>query len=196
MTRPLPKTAILSEILALGMAACTVIVSGCSVGAACGRARGKASPTVTVCDLFRNLQAHRETLVAVRGIYWFGLRQSCSERFTTGAHDWPSALSLAYQGSARAGERVPAGADAESWRRFEDVIKREARAGHREEIWVTVVGRLRCPPSYIAQDGRVVGGYGHLGSLPAELVVERVYDIEVRPTATYDYGEILRRGER
>jgi hypothetical protein len=34
----------------------------------------------------------------------------------------------------------------------------------------------------------VVGGFGHLGAFPGEIVVEQVFDVVVSPNATYDYG--------
>jgi len=36
-----------------------------------------------------------------------------------------------------------------------------------------------------------VGGYGHLGSFAAELVVKRVYDVLIRSTPTYNYGQMV-----
>jgi hypothetical protein len=53
-------------------------------------------------------------------------------------------------------------------------------------------GEVRAPKEYIRKDGSVTGGYGHLGVFPAELVVERVSEISVVPTPTFDYAELLR----
>jgi hypothetical protein len=83
--------------------------------------------------------------------------------------------------------------DDKSWENLELFVRQEARAGKREEIWVTVTGMLRAPASYVRKDGKVVGGYGHLGGYPAQLVVKNVLDISVRKNRTYDYRELLRR---
>ncbi len=54
---------------------------------------------------------------------------------------------------------------------------REARAGFRREIRVTAVGVLETIGT--RQDGSVFGGFGHLGAYPAQLVVQRVADVEI-----------------
>ena len=66
------------------------------------------------------------------------------------------------------------------------------KQGLDEEIWVTVVGMLRAPESYVRKDGQVVGGYGHLGGYPAQLVVKTVVNIAIKERPTYDYRELLR----
>jgi hypothetical protein len=82
--------------------------------------------------------------------------------------------------------------DQKSWDELDALVLREAKAGHREEVWVTVVGLFQAPQAYILEDGHVVGGYGHIAVFPAELVVERVLGTIIRRTRTYDYRELLR----
>jgi hypothetical protein len=83
--------------------------------------------------------------------------------------------------------------DHPSWGELSRVVIRLGEEGRRAEVWATVVGQLR-GPYRIARPGKVNAGfYGHLGVYPAELVVKRVTDIEVRPTPTYDYRAILPR---
>jgi hypothetical protein len=148
---------------------------------------------VTICELLKNVQAYRGKVVAVRGIYWYGLRQSCAEPLVTGGHAWPSALNLVDTAAARSEAETPAfKTDRSSWDRLDELVVREAKAGQREEIWATVVGFVRAPVTYI-RDGKVVGGYGHLGAFPAELVVEHISDVSIMPAPTYDYRELLRR---
>jgi hypothetical protein len=70
---------------------------------------------------------------------------------------------------------------------------REGKAGHRGEIWATIIGLVDAQATYVRPDRAVVLGYGHLGAFPAELTVKRVVDIVVKSTPTYDYGEMRRR---
>src|SRR4051794_38134957 len=53
--------------------------------------------------------------------------------------------------------------DQNTWDELGKLVIKEGPAGHREEIWATFTGVLRAPKSYIMAEGRVVGGYGHLG---------------------------------
>ncbi len=47
-------------------------------------------PVIDVCSLFNDIGKYHGKIVAVRGIYWFGLRQNCARTFTTGTHVWPT----------------------------------------------------------------------------------------------------------
>ena len=80
--------------------------------------------------------------------------------------------------------------DHESWDTLDRLVIREGKAGRREEIWATMTGELRAIE--IFKDGRVIGGYGHLGAFAAELVVHRVFDVEIKANPTYDYRTMLR----
>jgi hypothetical protein len=148
---------------------------------------------LTVCGLLKDLPSYRGKLVVVTGIYWDGLRQHCPEALVTGGHPWPSALSLVDSHFPAGGDEA-AGfeTDHKSWADLEALVLREARAGHREEIWVTVIGQIRAPTSFVRGDGQVVGGYGHLGVLPGQLVLKRLVSTSIKPVPTYDYGELLR----
>ena len=71
-------------------------------------------------------------------------------------------------------------------------VEGEAKAtGKRFEIWVTVVGRLRTRVKRSC-DWKSVGGYGHLGAFPAQIIAESMRDIEVRvnPKSPYDYANM------
>jgi len=68
---------------------------------------------------------------------------------------------------AAPGEVAAFTTDSKSWDQMEQLVQREARAGWRGEIWVTVVGMIRAPESYVGKNGQMVGGYGHLGGYPA-----------------------------
>lgn len=152
------------------------------------------SQPIFICDLLKNVQLYRGKMVTVTGIYWRGLRQTCTEPFSTGGHEWPSAIF--FVGSdfvAGTDESVAFETDERSWEDLDEIVIREAKAGRREEIWATMTGKLLAPESYLRKDGRVVGGYGPLGVFPAQLVVERIVDVEIKPNPTYEYREMLRR---
>ncbi len=179
--------------------------SGCAIAllavALCGCTRGRVTQEVrktsnpepiSVCELLENVTRYRSKMVSIRGVYWYGLRQSCPEPFVTDGHRWPSAVNLVDSGSPLLEPGVASFAtDRQSWDQLDEVVLREARAGHREGIWVTVTGMIQAPASYLREDGQVVGGYGHLGVFPAELVVERVSDILIKADPSYDYREFL-----
>jgi len=114
---------------------------------------------MTVCDLSRDYTAHRGGLVVVRGVYFNGLSQQCTQTCATGL--WPSFVDLI--GNARADSSWAALAEAEG------TAEREAKQGRRVEVWVTVRGKLnardhRSPVGPC--DGVVNSGFGHLGGFP------------------------------
>lgn len=152
-------------------------------------------PATTVCDLLGNLPAYNGRVVKVRGIYWNGIRQTCTKPLTTSGHTWPSAVNLV-ESSEPTNEARIITTDHESWDKLDTIALRTAQAHRKAEIWVTVMGRVRAPTSFVRKDGRVVGGYGHLGVFPAELVVAHVSEIEVRSNPTFDYGQLLNSGGR
>lgn len=153
--------------------------------------RKSSVPTpISVCELFLNLTSYRHKLVAVRGIYWYGLRGPCQESFVTANHRWPKALNLtATQDSNATGLALPFQTDHASWDELDRAIRRQAAAGRRAEIWVTVVGFVEAPERYVRTDGQVVGGFGHLGVFPAQLIVKHVADVVIQLRPTYNYGD-------
>jgi hypothetical protein len=162
----------------------------------CGRSRvtDLASPSkvISVCDLFDNLPSYRGKMVAVRGVYnYYSLGQNdCSRPFVTGSRRWASALDMVGSHSAAfEGEPVPFTTNQQSWDNLDNTCIREGQLGHRVVIWATVVGEVRAPERYVLPSGAVVLGYGHLGALPAEIVIRRVVNVEVKPdpASKYDY---------
>ena len=135
---------------------------------------------LSVCELSRDYAKFRDKVVAVRGVYYYGLRQDCRERCATGL--WPSFMD------------VEGGRDG-VWDELTKTlfsVEGEAKAtGKRFEIWVTVVGRLRTRVKRSC-DWKSVGGYGHLGAFPAQIIAESMRDIEVRvnPKSPYDYANM------
>jgi hypothetical protein len=139
--------------------------------ASCGQ-QARVS-VMTVCDLSRDFTAYRNRVVAVRGVYFQGLRQQCSQTCATGP--WPSFVDLV--GSGGEGDAT--------WTELakaERTAEQEARHGRRVEVWVTVRGTLktrerRSPAGPC--DGGVSGGFGHLGTYPAQIIAEAFSDVQV-----------------
>src|SRR5689334_13041470 len=94
--------------------------------ASCGQQPSIA--VMTVCDLSRDFTAHRGRLVAIRGVYFEGLRQRCPQTCATGP--WPSFVDLV--GSDAAADSIWADVAA-----AEGTAEREAKQGRRVEVWVT-----------------------------------------------------------
>jgi hypothetical protein len=143
--------------------------------------------TRSVCDLSRDYAAYRDKFVAVRGVYYDGLRQTCLQKCADGP--WPSFLHLV-------------GDSGDVWdavEKAERTVELEAKKGNRLEVWVTAVGTLRTMVRRSRlgpcdKAGSRYYGYGHLGAFPAELQVKRFIDIEVKanPSSPYDYSNIYR----
>jgi hypothetical protein len=161
---------------------------------ASSRQQAIVRPLMTICELLKNPSTYRGKLVTVTGIYWYGLREPCREPLVTGNRTWPTVIDFAHSDILGAsGEAIAFATDSKSWDHLQLFVRQEARAGRREEIWVTVVGMFRAPESYVNKDGQVFGGYGHLGGYPAQLVLKTVLDISIKNNPTYDYRELLRR---
>jgi hypothetical protein len=143
---------------------------------------------ISVCDLSRDFTAYRDQIVAVRGVYFYGLRQACPQ--TCAAGPWPSFVDLV--GSDTASEAIWADVQ-----KAERNAEQEGKQGRRVEVWVTVKGRLETrerrspvgPCDMVAK-----GGYGHLGVFPALIVVQVFQDVQVvpNPDSPYDYSGIYR----
>jgi hypothetical protein len=166
----------------VGLLVAVSVTSGC---------RPQRRPEVlTVCDLSKDFAAYRDKVVAVKGIYYWGLRQACPQKCAAGP--WPSFLDLT--------GTVSSGSEA-SWVALEKVaqtVELEAKNGKRLEIWVTAVGQLRTRArrSPLGPCNKIGSGwypgYGHLGAFPAQLVVRQFRDIQVKtnPESAYDYGHM------
>jgi hypothetical protein len=169
-----------------------VVMAGCS--------RQSHTPVViSVCDLSRDFSAYNGKIIAVRGVYFSGLRQNCPESCATGP--WPSFVDLVGTDNRLPGEPPFGFTDADgTWVSVDSaqrIAEREAKQGRRVEVWLTVTGRL-CASAYRSPVGpcdRVVNsGWGHLGIFPAQMVVKTFSQIEVvpNPHSPYDYSKIFR----
>jgi hypothetical protein len=142
---------------------------------------------MSVCDLSNDFPGNRDKVVNVRGVYWYGLDQKCSQKCTDGVV-WPSFINL------KGGSDADSAALGKALREVEAEAK---RTGKRFELWVTVVGRLqtsvkRSPLGPCDEGSWRRAGYGHMGSFPAQITVESLRDIEVRenPQSPYDYAHM------
>jgi hypothetical protein len=144
------------------------------------------SPAVnSVCEVSRDYAKVRDELVAIRGVYYYGLREECEQKCASGL--WPSFINLE-------GGREGVWNDLA---KTANQVEREAKAtGKRFEIWVTVIGRLqtRAKPSRRGPcDKKSWGlGYGHLNVFPAQITVDSFRDVEVKvnPRSPYDYANM------
>jgi hypothetical protein len=162
---------------------CLLLISGMISG---GQPR-QSPPVVTLCRLSRDYGAYRDRQLAVRGVYYYNLREACPMTCATGP--WPSFLYLS-------------GGDDSVWEaltKTERAVETEAKKGKRFEILVTVHGRLktrarRSPSSPCDRMGSGYYGYGHLGAYPAELAVDSFSDIQVieNRNSPYDYANMYR----
>jgi hypothetical protein len=158
-----------------------IVVAGC----------GQPPPhlkVMTVCELSRDFTAYRNGVVAVRGVYFYGLRQECAQ--TCATRPWPSFVDLV--GSDASGDAIWADLS-----KAERTAEQEAKHGRLVEVWVTVSGKLNASErrSLIGPCDRIVNsGFGHLGVFPAQIVAESFRDVQVipRPDSPYDYGHIYR----
>jgi hypothetical protein len=131
-------------------------------------------------------------MVTMSGVYWDSL-QPCRPPLVIGGVRYPYAINLTGSGTAaREGMPVPFTTDQKGFEDLQFLEMREARAGRREAICVVIRGLVHA--AHVRGDGRVFGGYGHLGALPAELVVDRVMSVSIKRTPVYDYGRLLRDG--
>jgi hypothetical protein len=142
-------------------------------------------PLLGVCELSKDYGAYRGKLVAVRGVYYYGLRQTCSQKCAEGP--WPSFIELV---GARNGTF-------DGLSKVEQSVELEAKKGKRFEIWVTAVGQLETMAALSRlgpcdKVGSGYQGYGHLGVFPAQIRVSYFRDIEVKenPKSAYDYGKM------
>lgn len=196
---PLMETASRTKVVLLGLA--TV----CQ--AATAQANADTLKTVSVCELFNDLASHNGMRVKVRGILYSGREifalgeTTCTKKFVTrhrllpellglseqptGEYVWPTAIDLSGSISSK-------GVSTDENAILQVVkILREARAAQQDkstrvDLWVTVVGVLSIKDHYDggpdAHGKLQASGYGHLGTYPAQLVIETMSDPEVSLT--------------
>ncbi|HWQ90351.1 MAG TPA: hypothetical protein VN673_01675 [Clostridia bacterium] len=130
----------------------------------------------------------------MRGVFTYrGLRQDgCPKELATGNRRWPPVLNLAAAEDVwqREGQKFTFRTDHRRWDQLERTAIEAGKQGQSVEIWATIVGQVGSVERRVLPNGSVVGGgYGHLGALPAELVVKEVKDVVVKPVprSRYDY---------
>jgi hypothetical protein len=174
--------------------------------------KGSDPPSITVCDLFKDLRAHAGRMISVRGMLYQGretiaLGAHCDSKFVTtynwapvlkdlpelpptGEFVWPTALDLKPASFVEEGETPVKFQTEEGAIRdvFASIATQWAKLtvtpGQRADVLVTVVGQLRVKSQYFigkGGDGVLIGGgYGHLNTYPAQLVIKTMYDLVVQ----------------
>jgi hypothetical protein len=135
---------------------------------------------MSVCELSKDYPGWNNKVVTVRGLYWSGLRQDCPQKCATGL--WPSFIYLKMVQQSGLNDAVRTAATG-------------ALTGKHLEVWVTVTGRLQTSmrPSVLGPCDRAswgVPGYGRRGAFPAQIIVSRFVNIELKenPQSPYNYG--------
>jgi hypothetical protein len=151
--------------------------------ASCGRPLSRTT-AMSICELSGDVTAYRNRVVAVRGVYFQGLRQQCPQTCATGP--WPSFVDLV--GSDAAGDAIWA-----DLAKAERTAEKEAKQGRRVEVWVTVRGTVKAKERRSPAgpcDRTVNSGFGRLGAFPAQIVPESFSDVQLIPNAhsPYDYA--------
>lgn len=167
-----------NELLGFVVAISLIFSEGCSLST-----RPKV---VSVCELLGDIESHRGTFVSVRGIYFGGLQQNCPEPFRVGDRTYASVLNLTVDFKGESGVPTAFHTDRATWDELERIVVQEGKAGRKEEIWITITGKFDAVRKTGA--GKIVGGYGHLGVLGADIFVKRVSGIEIRQEPTFDYS--------
>ena len=163
-----------------------------------------------MCELFGDLVSHAGKLVAVRGLLEgrLALGGRCQSKFVTrylafpglpgvtpdltAEYVWPTAINLTYSTNRSEGESpVTFSTDIDSVDRTIEYIVKQRRTEFKDaksntDALVTVIGMLRVRSHYdigpLPNGTMHGGGYGHLDTYPAELVILRMSDpvVEVR----------------
>lgn len=158
------------------------------------KTRSVSERRLSVCEMFRDISAYSGKKVTVHGIYYFGLRQTnCGYDVLAGGRRWPTALDMIDTrraiGAGLSGLAFET--DKSSWKRLDELVLQVGLSGEKAEIWVTVRGKLRGPTPHVLPNSGIVGGYGEMGAYPAQIIVERVEDLEVKRVPTFDYKKML-----
>jgi hypothetical protein len=137
---------------------------------------------MSVCDIFKDLQKFGSSQVVLTGEVYVGEEvfalgvTDCPNRFTTSGHRWPTAVNLEW------GSSFPQDAVTQSFR--DAVRRRVAQPVEKHRVLeATILGRLAVRTSYRltrTNYGISGNGYGHLGSYPAELLIERIIRVRER----------------
>lgn len=142
---------------------------------------------MSVCTLARDFAAYRDKVVTVRGVYLYGLRDTCAAKCADAL--WPSFVDLS------------SNTDDFNWGQLSAGLREaylRSRKGEHVELWVTVVGTLKtnakpAPSNPCDRIGSGYFGFGHLAAFPAQIKVSEVRDVQVKvsTTARYDYSTVL-----
>lgn len=158
-----------------------LLVSPC--GDAVAAAPRNSAEVVPICDLLRRLDAFDGKIVAVRGAYRFspelaGLySEGCQNALVLDGFERTQALETEFTG-ASAEQRA-------AFAHFTEAVDRIAKAGGRQAIHVTFVGKVVTRNPGLHRVGQRKGErmFGHLGIYPARLEVREVENITIEEAA-------------
>lgn len=146
-----------------------------------------SSRVFSVCEVLWNIDKLEGKVIRVRGVYFGAIRDQCPTAIREwGGAVWPAALNIADSDLAASLKRpVEFETDRNSWAALETFWMKEARKNAREEIWATFEGAVQSADP----ESRRLGGFGHLGAFPAQLVVKSVDvgSISIVANPTYEY---------
>jgi hypothetical protein len=123
---------------------------------------------VGVCDLFSDIQKYRNKIVTVRGVYYYGLRESgCARPLETEGLRWPTALFLIDAGDHKDGERaVDVVTDEPSLRYLDETTAKlmpDIKAKRKHIVAVRLLGLAHAPLGFPRiGELRLVSGSLHL----------------------------------
>ena len=142
----------------------------------------RPSAPLSVCDVVINDPTRLNgEIIKVRGILggtqegtW--LVGECKTRLVTKGLTWGNDLSVYVDAS---NERI-----ARSWGRVRAKVKQLHGDSRRDDVWVTIIGRLETRASMDDEvldtpHGRVTLGFGHMNGSPAEINVISVEDVAI-----------------
>jgi len=160
-------------------------------------------PAVSICDLFRDLEAYKGKLIAVRGEFvstmegeWIGGR--CEGSFITDGYRWPVSLNLGHRPdcSPETTKVCDAKWPAE-WPQNDEYMLGGYSDGATR---ATFVGTLRMRSKYkVTCNGAgwyVGNGFGHLSGAAGELIVEDILNPEATPHRTKNVPIVSEDSER
>src|SRR4051794_36508038 len=113
---------------------CSTLTSACHPPA--------SQKVFSLCDLAKDYSAYRDKRLAIRGVYFNGLQESCPQKCADG--HWPSSIWLTGADS-KSSDILPTASDYD-WAVLDNIerkVELEAKKGKRFDIWVTAIGRLR-----------------------------------------------------
>ena len=149
--------------------------------------RGAERP-LSVCEVMARLESHANRVVRVIGEFGSGPEQfslyetSCKTPFKTRGYSWPPAFNLVSPGNLGAPSALPFVPDVSSIQAFHEAVRKVGSLGVVGCLIVTGMVQVRGDYYDGAQSSGNRGrGFGHMGALPAQLILKSVEVQKLRP---------------